>query len=258
MVSTKKNIDISTQYCIEIKSLHKRYMGADKDSLCGVNLRIARGDKYGILGPNGAGKTTLISILCGIFDQSAGQVTYKMSGEPVDFQMMRKTIGFVPQEYSFYPELSPYQNLEYFGAMYKLSPRVIKERANQILDVLGLYDAKKRRVESFSGGMKRRVNLAIGIIHSPAILFLDEPTVDVDVQSKMANIRFLNELNRKGTTIIYTSHHLDEAQEFCNTIALIDRGKIILKGPTQKLLYENETNDLKDLFIRYTGEAYRD
>ncbi|MGH1336533.1 MAG: ABC transporter ATP-binding protein [Aureispira sp.] len=244
--------------CIQIENLNKRYPKADRDSLQTVNLTINRGDKYGVLGPNGAGKTTLISILCGIINASSGTVHYLKGTEKVNYKAIQPTIGFVPQEYALYQELTPVQNLSYFGALYNLSKETIQERIPKILSILGLSHVSNNRVETFSGGMKRRVNLAIGIIHEPSILFLDEPTVGVDVQSKVAILKFLNELNEQGTTIIYTSHHLSEAQEFCNRIALIDQGNIILQGPMEAVLEDHNAKDLKDLFLHYTGEAYRD
>lgn len=243
--------------CINIHHLKKRYPGEEKFTLQDIDLNINVGEKYGILGPNGAGKTTLISILCGLMEQSHGEVAYW--GKTVSgMDEIQKKIGFVPQEYAFYNELSPVQNIQYFGAMYGLDASTIRNRTTDILQVLGLAEVKNKKVGKFSGGMKRRVNLAIGIIHQPSVLFLDEPTVGVDIQSKMAILRFLNELNEKGTTIIYTSHHLDEAQEFCTHIALIDNGKIITHGETDALLKQHNSNDLKDLLITFTGESYRD
>lgn len=244
--------------CIQIEEVSKRYSGAPKDSLKKVSLSIQTGDVYGILGPNGAGKTTLISILCGILEASSGHVIYRDNNEEVNFQGIQPKIGFVPQEYALYQELTPIQNLEYFGALYNLSKEKIAARTEEILTILGLSRVAKHRVETFSGGMKRRVNLAIGIIHEPSILFLDEPTVGVDVQSKVAILKFLNELNQAGTTIIYTSHHLSEAQDFCNRIALIDQGEIIMKGEMDDLLSTHAAKDLKSLFIQFTGEEYRD
>jgi ABC-2 type transport system ATP-binding protein len=244
--------------CIQIENLSKRYPKAQRDSLQAVNLTINRGDKYGILGPNGAGKTTLISILCGIIKASSGAVHYLKGTEKATYKQVQSTIGFVPQEYALYQELTPVQNLFYFGALYNLSKATLENRIPKILTVLGLAHVANNRVETFSGGMKRRVNLAIGIIHQPSILFLDEPTVGVDVQSKVAILKFLNQLNEQGTTIIYTSHHLSEAQEFCNRIALIDQGKIILQGPMEFVLQNHNAKDLKDLFLHFTGEAYRD
>jgi len=244
--------------CIQIEQLTKRYRGATEDSLGGVSLVVNAGDKFGILGPNGAGKTTLISIICGILPPTSGHVHYWQQQTEVDFETIQAKIGFVPQEYAFFQELTPIQNLEYFGAMYGLSANQIAQRTKELLQLLGLAAVGHKKVLTFSGGMKRRVNLAIGIIHQPTVLFLDEPTVGVDVQSKVAILRFLNELNQAGTTIIYTSHHLEEAQEFCNRIALIDLGNIIMDGSTKQLLQQHQSNSLKDLFIKYTGEAYRD
>jgi ABC-2 type transport system ATP-binding protein len=244
--------------CIKIDRLTKRYPGETKDSLCGIDLTIKVGDKFGILGPNGAGKTTIISILCGIIEQSSGQVFYWDNESTINVADFQPIMGYVPQEYAFYDELTPLQNLEYFAAMYKLTAGVIAKRSDEILQILGLTEVKNKKVAKFSGGMKRRMNLAIGIIHEPSVLFLDEPTVGVDVQSKMAIMRLLDQLNEKGTTIIYTSHHLDEAQEFCTQIALIDHGNIITKGRTDTLLKEYNAKDLKELLINLTGESYRD
>lgn len=244
--------------CIQIEEVSKRYSGAPKDSLKKVSLKIQTGDIYGILGPNGAGKTTLISILCGILEATGGHVIYRDNNEEVNFRGIQPKIGFVPQEYALYQELTPVQNLEYFGALYNLSKEKIAARTEEILTILGLARVANHRVETFSGGMKRRVNLAIGIIHEPSILFLDEPTVGVDVQSKVAILKFLNQLNEGGTTIIYTSHHLSEAQDFCNRIALIDQGEIIMKGEIDDLLSTHAAKDLKSLFIQFTGEEYRD
>lgn len=249
---------MNTNNCIEITLLEKHYKKALTNSLSEINLEIPQGDKFGILGPNGAGKTTLISILCGLIDSSSGHITYLDNKEEVQLKVFQQKMGYVPQDFAFYQELSPLQNLEYFGAMYQLSATQIKLQSQQILKILGLEKVKNKKVSTFSGGMKRRMNLAIGIIHNPSVLFLDEPTVGIDIQSKFAILNFLNELNKKGTTIIYTSHHLDEAQEFCDTIALLDNGKIIAKGETNSLLANNNVLNLKELLIKLTGASYRD
>lgn len=243
---------------IQIENITKRYKSAQEDSLSNVNLQINQSDVFGLLGPNGAGKTTLISILCGIISPSQGSVNYYIQGESVSESERRTRVGFVPQEYAFYLELSARQNLDYFGAMYNLSKSELTPRIEELFDALGLSKSADKKVGTFSGGMKRRVNLAIGLIHKPAILFLDEPTVGVDVQSKNAIIKYLEEINRTGTTIVYTSHHMSEAEEFCNRIALIDHGKVIVEGDLQGLLVENETSSLQSLFIKLTGEEYRD
>lgn len=249
---------MAAQACIEIKNVYKRYKAAQEDSLSGVSLRITQGDVFGLLGPNGAGKTTLISILCGIIPVSSGDVQFYHDGEPYSEAERKRRIGFVPQEYAFYQELSPRQNLDYFGAMYNLSKTKLEERREHLLQVLGLEKAADKKVGTFSGGMKRRVNLAIGIIHQPQILFLDEPTVGVDVQSRNAIIRYLQQINQDGTSIIYTSHHMSEAEEFCKNIALIDHGKVIAAGELQDLKTQHAVANLQTLFINLTGEEYRD
>ncbi|MCH2045885.1 MAG: ABC transporter ATP-binding protein [Saprospiraceae bacterium] len=243
---------------IRITDIRKRYPKAYRESLCGLGFEIQTGEKFGILGPNGAGKTTLISILCGILQPSSGGVQYLDRGVPVQFREIRKELGFVPQDYAYFEELTPVQNLEYFGALYNLNKKEIRKNTEYLLEVLNLSNVARKPVHTFSGGMKRRVNLAIGIIHQPTILFLDEPTVGIDVQSKLAIIRFLNELNTSGTTIIYTSHHLSEAEQFCDRIVLVDQGKKIAMGPTKALLQQHKLKDLQDLFIQFTGEGYRD
>ncbi len=243
---------------IEIRAVSHRYKSAPENTLSEINLNIYDSDVFGLLGPNGAGKTTLISILCGIFPASSGVIRFFDKGTEVSDQGRRSLIGFVPQEYAFYQELSPRQNLDYFGAMYNLSKDRLVTRREELLDVLGLSKVADKPVGTFSGGMKRRVNLAIGIIHQPGILFLDEPTVGVDVQSKNAIIRYLQHLNQQGTTIVYTSHHMSEAEEFCNRIALIDHGTVIAEGELEELKLSHAANDLQSLFIKLTGEAYRD
>jgi ABC-2 type transport system ATP-binding protein len=200
----------------------------------------------------------LISILCGIIEQTSGKISYYNTFGEISASARRTAIGFVPQEYAFYQELTPRQNLDYFGAMYNLSKTKLVARREELLDVLGLSKWADKKVGTFSGGMKRRVNLSIGIIHEPAILFLDEPTVGVDVHSKNAIIKYLQEINGLGTTIIYTSHHMSEAEEFCNRIALIDNGKVIANGVLTELLKDNQSESLQSLFIKLTGEEYRD
>ncbi|NIJ54912.1 ABC transporter ATP-binding protein [Dyadobacter arcticus] len=244
--------------CIEIQSVSKRYKSSQENSLTDVSIDIACADVFGLLGPNGAGKTTLISILCGIIPPTSGQVHYYMNGSQISDAKRKSKIGFVPQEYAFYQELTPRQNLDYFGAMYNISKKRLEVRREELLEILGLAKSADKKVGTFSGGMKRRINLAIGIIHEPEILFLDEPTVGVDVQSRNAIIRYLQLINESGTTIIYTSHHMSEAEEFCKHIALIDHGKVIAKGELEGLKAANHVSSLQSLFINLTGEEYRD
>lgn len=243
---------------IELHNVSKKYAKATRFSLENISFSIQKGEKLGIFGPNGAGKTTLMSILCRIIPQSAGEVLYKNEGKSLNPKDFLNSIGYVPQDFSFYAELSPYQNLRYFGTLYNIPKPALNERIEMLLTVLGLQQVMHKKVSTFSGGMKRRVNLAIGIINNPSILFLDEPTVGVDVQSKNAIMAYLEELNQKGTTIIYTSHHLNEAEEFCDNIVLMDHGNLIAHDKLAVLMNQYEAADLQALFLQLTGIEYRD
>ena len=244
---------------IEIKSLSKKYKNAEKYSLDNFSLTINKGEIFGLLGPNGAGKTTLISILCGLLKPTSGSFTIAGYNYSDNSLLIKKLIGVVPQEYALYPTLTARENLTYFGSMYGLKGTELKDKITTNLELLGLLKYADKRIETFSGGMKRRVNLIAGILHDPILLFLDEPTVGVDIQSKNAIIDYLKQCNQNGTTIIYTSHHLTEAQDFCSTIAIIDQGEIYAKD-TPKSLIENTTDarNLEDVFIALTGKEFRD
>lgn len=244
--------------CIEIKQLSKQYQHSAELSLNQVSFSVKKGDKFGIFGPNGAGKTTLISIMTGVLDASQGEVCYLVQGKKEILKNRLHNIGYVPQDFSFFEELTPTQNLKYFGALYSIPSTILKERITDLLSVLGLSHVAHKKANTFSGGMKRRLNLAIAIINNPEVLFLDEPTVGVDVQSKNAIMAYLEKLNKEGTTVIYTSHHMNEAQDFCNTILLMDEGKKIACAPIHELLKEHQEDRLENLFLKLTGTAYRD
>ncbi|CAM4273028.1 ABC transporter ATP-binding protein [Flavobacterium terrigena] len=244
---------------IQINQLYKQYKDADYFSVNNLNLAIGEKEIYGLLGPNGAGKTTLISMLCGIIKPTSGNFSINnLTYEKNAFEI-KKTIGVVPQEYALYPTLTARENLLYFGSMYGLKGKNLREKVATALYQLGLLKFADKKIDTFSGGMKRRVNLIAGILHEPLILFLDEPTVGVDVQSKNVIISYLKELNAKGTTIIYTSHHLSEAQDFCTKIAIIDRGTIYAEGTPNQLIQETSgAHNLEDVFISLTGKELRD
>ena len=244
--------------CIEIKQLSKQYQNSTDYSLKQVSFTVQKGDKFGIFGPNGAGKTTLISIMTGVLKASQGDVNYLVNDQKELLKNRLYNIGYVPQDFSFFEELSPTQNLKYFGALYNIPPPSLKEKIEDLLSVLGLSHVAHKKANTFSGGMKRRLNLAIAIINNPEVLFLDEPTVGVDVQSKNAIMTYLEQLNKQGTTIIYTSHHMNEAQDFCNTILLLDEGQKIACAPIHNLLAEHHEDRLENLFLKLTGTAYRD
>lgn len=243
---------------ISIDRLSIQFKGSEHKNLDALSFDVLKGEKFGVFGPNGAGKTTLISILCGLLVPDSGSVHYAVHQPLETFKQVLNEIGYVPQEYAFYPELSPVQNLNYFGALYGIPKGELKQRIAELLEILGLDSVAHKKINTFSGGMKRRVNLAIGIVNRPKILFLDEPTVGVDVQSKMAIMQYLEELNKQGTTIVYTSHHLKEAEDFCKRILLMDHGKMIALDDLKTLLKEHEAMNLEHFFIKLTGSEYRD
>lgn len=214
---------------VVVKNVTKRF--DDKLVLDNISLEIKAGDVFGLIGPNGAGKSTLINIITGLLKANNGEVMiggHSIAKEPLKAKGL---IGLVPQELALMEELSAYDNLEYFGAFYGLGGKVLKERIAEALEVTGLSDRKKEKVKKFSGGMKRRLNLAVAIMHRPKILILDEPTVGVDPQSRNYIFEFIKKINRENnTTIIYTSHYMEEVEQLCNNIFILDLGKEIASG----------------------------
>ncbi|MBC7887751.1 MAG: ABC transporter ATP-binding protein [Ferruginibacter sp.] len=244
---------------IEIQNLTKTFKHATEATVKGISFCISRNEIFGLLGPNGAGKTTTISILCGLFPPSGGQVIINGKRLSDHISSIKQIIGIVPQDIALYPTLTARENLDFFGHMYGLKGRELSRRIDSWLEKLGLTDAANRRVATYSGGMKRRVNLIAGVLHRPKILFLDEPTVGVDVQTRNVIIEQLKEINKEGTTIIYTSHHMEEAEDFCTTVSIIDDGKILTKGSPAQLIarYPGCTN-LETVFLNLTNRKPRD
>jgi ABC-2 type transport system ATP-binding protein len=242
---------------VNIDNLSFRYPGSDA-LLSNLKLCIANGESFGLFGPNGAGKTTLMNLMTGVLNASGGGITILGHKVGAQNKKVNRLFGFVPQDFSFYRELSPVENLEFYGAWAGMDKKRIKSRTAELLNILGLEDVKDKEVNKFSGGMKRRVNLAIGVIHNPVVLFLDEPTVGVDVQTRHAIINYLRELNENGTTLIYTSHQLNEAEALCRQIALIDNGKIIAEGTLEELYKKHKKDNLEELFLNLTGKDFRD
>lgn len=244
---------------IQINQLSKKYKDAEDYSVNDLNLTITDGEIFGLLGPNGAGKTTLISMLSSLLKPTSGSFTINGLTYQENKNELKQLIGIVPQEYALYPSLTAYENLTYFGSMYGLKGEFLKERIHSQLEILGLSDFANKKINTFSGGMKRRVNLIASMLHRPKVLFLDEPTVGVDVQSKNVIIDHLKQLNADGTTIIYTSHHLNEAEHFCTHVAIIDHGRLICEGTPKELIAQQENaHNLEDVFLAHTGNALRD
>ncbi len=220
---------------IHIKHLYKSYQG--KSVLDDIQLSVRRGSIMGLLGPNGAGKTTLISILTGIVEKDSGEITIGGLDPEREMGRIQSRCSYVPQTLAFYPRLSARENLEYFGSLWGLKGRKLKERMAFSIDAGRMEAFVHKRVDRFSGGMKRRLNLAIGLLNEPDILYLDEPTVGVDAQSRNYILETIRKINReRGTTIIYTSHYMDEIEQVADDIVVIDEGRNILHGSKETLL----------------------
>ncbi len=244
---------------IVISNLRKKYNGNDTDTLKGIDLVINQGEFYGILGPNAAGKTTLISIICGLLKINNGQVLIGRQETQETKRNIQAVIGLVPQEIALYPSLTVRENMEYFGQMHAIYGKRLTERIEQLLYQLQLNQHADKRINQCSGGIKRRTNLAAGMIHQPQILILDEPTVGVDAQSRNLIFEYLTELNQEGTTILYTTHYLSEAEELCSLISIIDDGIIVENGTPKSLIGKHKgCNDLGDVFLKITGKALRE
>ena len=234
---------------IETFDLCKRYRNATDFALRDLSLHVAEGEFYGILGENGAGKTTLMSILFGSIAQTSGRFEICGLSYDTDADSIRRQIGIVQQEYALYPTLTARENLQYFGSLYHLKGKQLNNLIDDALAIVGLSSEADRRVEHLSGGMKRRINLVAGTLHSPRLLFLDEPTVGVDVVSKSVIIDYLKDLNRQGVSILYSSHHLLEAQELCHRIGILSGGSLIAEDTPQKIIADYNVRNLEDLFL---------
>ena len=235
-----------------IRDLHKTYRGASQPSVDGLSMQVRQGAFFGLLGPNGAGKTTTISILCGLRSYDSGQVMIHDMEVSRKMPQIKLLIGVVPQEIALYPELTAEENLRFFGGMYSLSSRVLDERIDAYMNDFGIASHRKKKTGHLSGGMKRQVNLIAALLHKPALLFLDEPTVGVDVHSRRVIIENLRSLHADGMTVIYTSHDMKEAEQLCTDVALINHGRIVCEGIPQKLISEASVSSLEELFIKKT------
>lgn len=218
---------------LEVKQLAKNY--GDFAAVKGISFDIAEGEIFSLLGPNGAGKTTTISILSTLYAPTAGDALiggHSVTREPM---AVRQIIGVVPQDLALYEDLTARENLSFWGQMYNLGGKTLKNRIDEILEQIGLADKANQRVKTYSGGMKRRVNIGVGLLHKPRLLFMDEPTVGIDPQSRRAILDTVITLNKQGMTVLYTTHYMEEAAELSSRVGIIDHGELIALG-TQKEL----------------------
>jgi ABC-2 type transport system ATP-binding protein len=219
----------------------------ERTAVDGVGFSIARGESYGLLGPNGAGKTTTISMLCGLLAPDAGEVVvagHPMAGGALD---AKAAIGLVPQDVALYDDLTARENLRFFGKLQGLHGRALGTRVDAVLDVVGLADRADERLGAYSGGMKRRANIAAGLLHEPQLLVLDEPTVGVDPQSRNAILESVEALGAEGLSVLYTTHYMEEAERLCDRVGIIDEGRLVAEGARRELVTRVGAGDRIDV-----------
>lgn len=230
----------------------------DITAVDGVSFHVGRVEIFGLLGPNGAGKTTTINILCGLLKPSSGSAFvggYDVQRGSVE---VKNLIGVCPQENSVYPFLTGMENIELFGNLYALNKNTLKARRDMLLGEMGLTQDAKRRVAKYSGGMKRRLSLILALIHDPQIIFLDEPTVGMDPQSRRAVWDFMGWLKNEGKTIFLTTHYMEEAEALCDRVGIIGHGKLIALDSPRELVSKHGVKNLEEVFIKLTGRKIRE
>lgn len=235
------------------------------EAVKGVSFTIGKGEIFGLLGPNGAGKSTTINMMCGYLAPTSGDTIIDGISITKEPMKVKRILGVVPQEIALYNDLTSMENLEFFGEIYGLPRKERRLRAEDVLHFVGLYDRRNEPVKNFSGGMQRRINMAIAMLHQPNLLLMDEPTVGVDPQSRENIFDTIEKLRDRGTTILYTTHYMEEAERLCNHIAIMDEGRIIAMGTLEELLALREQtreiqrpHGLQELFIQLTGKTLRD
>jgi ABC-2 type transport system ATP-binding protein len=227
---------------IQVRSVSKSF--GNIEAVKNVSFTIDKGEIFGILGPNGAGKSTIVNILNTLIKPDKGDVIIDGVNIKDDGNTIKLIMGVVPQEIALYEELTAYENLMFWGGLYNIPKSVLKANVNNTLEIVDLVYRKDYKIKSFSGGMKRRINIACSLLHNPKILVLDEPTVGVDPQNRNHIFEVIERLNNEGMTIIYTTHYMEEAERFCDKIAIIDVGRIIAQGTLKEL---REISEVKDL-----------
>ena len=241
---------------IVIENLTKKF--EDVTAVDGLSLEIEKRELFGLLGPNGAGKTTVIKVLCGLLDPTSGSVHVGGYDILKETTKVKELIGVCPQDVAAYPFLSGRENVELFGNLHAMPKMKLKKNTEELLEKMSLSEDAGRRLGKYSGGMKRRINLIMALVHDPEIAFLDEPTVAMDPQSRHAVWNFIRELKKRGKTIILTTHYMEEAEELCDRIGIIDHGKLIALDSPKQLKDRFKAKDLEEVFIELTGRKIRE
>jgi len=239
---------------LQVQKLSKRY--GDRLAVNAISFAIAAGETVGLLGPNGAGKTTAIAMISGIARPDGGVVSLDGVRVTQDATVLKRRVGLVPQDLALYDELSAWANLQLFGGLYGLGAEQLRQRADDALALVGLAGRRHERVKTFSGGMKRRLNIAGALLHDPDLILLDEPTVGVDPQSRNAIFDNLEELKRRGKTLLYTTHYMEEAERLCDRVLILDHGQLLADDSVAHLMQQYQ--GLEAAFMQLTGRALRD
>ncbi|MEM2911263.1 MAG: ATP-binding cassette domain-containing protein [Candidatus Bathyarchaeia archaeon] len=243
-------------FAIVMEQVVKKF--EDVVAVDGVSFKVAKGELFGLLGPNGAGKTTTVNILCGLLKPTSGFAFVGGYDVQKENAKVKELIGVCPQETAIYPYLTGVENVELFGNLYALDKNMLEARRDMLLGKMGLTQDAKRRVEKYSGGMKRRLSLILALIQDPEILFLDEPTVGMDPQSRRAVWDFMGEMKKEGKTIFLTTHYMEEAEALCDRVGIIDHGKLIALDSPMELISKNKVKNLEEVFIKFTGRKIRE
>jgi ABC-2 type transport system ATP-binding protein len=251
------NGNIVNSNSIEVKDLKKYFVGKhrfnDVKAVDGISFNVEKGELFGLLGPNGAGKTTTINMLCGLLKPTEGTAIVGGYDVRKNINKIKKLISVCPQEASVFPFLTGRENIEYFGNMHLMSKEKVNERAEKLLKLIGLFEASDRKAKTYSGGMKRQLNLIVALINEPNILFLDEPTVGMDPRVRRKTWEFIGSLKTQDRTIILTTHYIEEAEALCDRVAIIDYGKLVALGTPKNLMEEHQAKNLEEVFLNITG-----
>lgn len=237
---------------LHVENLAKRF--GDNEAVRGITFAVERGESFGLLGPNGAGKSTTISMICGLLQPTAGQIQVAGINVRENPMAVKQAMGVVPQDIALYPTLSARENLNFWGAMYGLTGQALASRVDEVLEIVGLKERQRERIDTYSGGMKRRINIAASLLHRPQLLIMDEPTVGIDPQSRNNILETVKRLNEQQMTVVYTSHYMEEVEYLCQRVGIIDHGQLIALGTLDEVRHLVGTETLIRLKLQNPDE----
>lgn len=244
------------EFILKVKQLEKNY--GERKAVKGISFNVRAGEILGFLGPNGAGKSTSINMISTVIDYDKGSIFFLDKEVRKNENFLKRSLGVVPQDIAVFNDLSAYNNVKFFCSLYGIKGKELNNNVEEALNFVGLWDRKKELPAKFSGGMKRRLNIACAIAHKPKLLIMDEPTVGIDPQSRNNILETVKKLNKNGTTIIYTSHYMEEVENICTNLIIMDEGTIIEEGTKEELKIKYSKDNLEELFLQLTGKELRD